>query len=153
MADTVETVQGQPSVLKDFTDDKLTQVTRRAALLLSQDDTVNKICSTLIVSRQLYAMARLALQRSMQEEGYEWKDGIEELLIKAMADRANKPYTRAAVLRDLTNIALPLVQSEIKLEQKAERKKYATKAQNKLDIDTDFVETVPRSVEVTSSDE
>lgn len=121
MSDRIDNVTGFPSVLKDLTDDKLESIKRKAAAIVQQDVDINAICSTLIASRQLYALARFALHRDLTAEGHVWEDGIEECLIKAMATKADLPFTRAQVLQALELPVRKFMFDEIQLESEQEK--------------------------------
>jgi hypothetical protein len=121
MTDKIEQVEGYESVLRDFADTALDRVRTKAAALVQQDTDVNAICSVLIASRQLYALARFALHRELTSEGVEWSDGIEEFLIKAMSDRADRPFARTAVLGALEGSVRKFMVDELEKEVEAER--------------------------------
>lgn len=101
MSDKLESVEAFPSVLSNFTDDKLTAVKASATHLVQNDKDINRICSVLIASRRLYALARYALHRTLTEEGHDWNSGVEELLIKSMATKADVPFTRTEVMESV----------------------------------------------------
>lgn len=121
MADKVEQVEGYPSVLKDMDDDGLETVRRKVMRLMSQDMDINKISAVLIASRQLYALARLALQRELEAEGHTWADGVEEMIIKSMAEHANKPFSRTKVFEQLEGVVREFMINDIEHEVEQER--------------------------------
>jgi hypothetical protein len=120
MTDTVHNVEGFEGVLKNFSDEQLDTVRESAASLMTSDPTLNKICSVLIASRQLYALARYALHREMTKEGIDWSSGVEEFLIKAMADKANQPFTRTGLFTSLASTVKPFIAEEVSMEAEEE---------------------------------
>lgn len=143
MPDTIQPVEGFESVLKFYTDEQLQAVQERAAVLMRTDPDLNKICSVLIASRQLYALARYALHREMETEGIKWEDGVEEFLIKAMADRATKPFSRTETYKILASTVKKFMTGEINLESEAERTQELITTQRDFDLRSKRVVTGP----------
>lgn len=136
MTDTVHHVEGFESVLKDFSDERLDNVRETAASLMTGDPTMNKICSVLIASRQLYALARYALHREMLKEGIDWSSGVEEFLIKAMADKANQPFTRTGLFTSLATTVKPFIAEEVSMEAEEEHTMELLERQQEYELKT-----------------
>jgi hypothetical protein len=136
MPDTIQPVEGFEGVLKSYTEEQLQAVQEKAAVLMRTDPDLNKICSVLIASRQLYALARYALHRELTTEGIEWDDGVEEFLIKAMADRATKPFSRTETLKILASTVKKFMTDEVNLESELERTQELIASQRDYDLRT-----------------
>lgn len=136
MSDTIQNVEGYEGVLKDFTDEQLDVVRQQASELMNGDSSLNKICSVLISSRQLYALARYALHREMVAEGHEWSTGVEELLIKAMADRANQAFSRTTLFQNIAGSVKTFMSEELSKEVELSRTEEMLKQQQLYEMRT-----------------
>lgn len=121
MTDKVDVVESFPSVLKGFSDEQLDAVKTRVMSLLQTDKDVNRLCSVLINSKRLYALARLALQRNLAAEGISWASGDEEFIIKAMSNRSEVPFTRTEVFDALKSQVMSFMLDEIQAEAEADK--------------------------------
>lgn len=112
-----EVVPGHRSVLSVRSDDELAKIQARARKLVSQDKDINAACATMIAARRLYALSILRLQKELATEGHSFEDGVEECLTRSMSEQALAPFAREALLRVLTETALPFVADDIAAEK------------------------------------
>jgi hypothetical protein len=112
------------SVLVNFTPEQLAFVQGKARELVSRDATVNQVATVLIAARRVYSLARLRLHQILTEqEGHKWEDGIEECLVQAMANEADKEFTVEDLVGRVNGSVTPFVIEELHMAQEAARTK------------------------------
>lgn len=114
--DRTEVVDVNTGVLQEFSDEALDVAKSAAYKLVSEDIDINRVASVMIASRQLYALARLALTRRLTAEGHSWADGVEEVIIRSMSSAANAPFRRTDTLRALESSVKAFMSDEIATE-------------------------------------
>jgi hypothetical protein len=116
MADNTEVVEGYEGVLKDFSDAELAEVKQIAIDFASSDVDINRICAAIIAARQLYALCRLALEKELLKEGHEWPSGVQEYLLKSMADQALQPFERRHLVARVSGIVMSFLTDDLAAE-------------------------------------
>lgn len=116
-----ENVEVFPGVLETFSEEQFAKVKEVTSKLLKQDSGVNLAAAVMLNSQRMYALARLALQKELAAEGYQWSDGVEEFVIQAMKHRATQPYQRNQVLEAVTNVCLPFLAEDVEKELQDQR--------------------------------
>lgn len=118
---TTEVVEGNRGVLHAKSEEEMAAIQKQAQKYMAADGVLRRICNVMISSRQLYALARLALTREIEREGHVWDDGVEEFLIEAMMQQALRPFSRAEVTVAVRDIVTEFLLDELNIEQETER--------------------------------
>jgi len=114
-----EVVEGHHSVLGDMTELEIASIRKLAVKYVQSDEQINRIGAVIISSRQIYALARLALTRELAERGHCWQDGVEEYILQAMINQSNVQFSRDRTLQSVQSSLLPFLVDEIHAEHKA----------------------------------
>jgi len=107
---------GQYSVLEKMTEEQFLAVGEAATKLVESDQNLRRIAITMLTAKRLYTIARVALTRELESEGYTWADGIEEFLIQAAYAEATKPFNRGDVVIAVRDIVAQLLLDEVDAE-------------------------------------
>ena len=92
MADKNVEVGGYESVLKGKTEEEIKKIKDKATEL-SKDPEINLAIASGISSCRLYVAVRMALQQLLADRGYSSEDGIEEVFLKAINEKAYDVFT------------------------------------------------------------
>jgi len=107
---------GDHSVLTELTPDQFDAIKEKAVRLVTQDQTLRRIFTVMVTARRIYSLGRLALNRELLKEGYNWSDGVEEFLIQAgLAESAN-PFSRADVITYVRDVMAEFLLDELNIE-------------------------------------
>ena len=115
---TVE-VRGYESALTGMSEEQFKEI-RDKAVELSEEPAINLAISSGIASCRLYVVARMSLQRLLGEKGIEWKEGIEEMFLKVIDEKAQEPFALEELKEQLKNHIALFMEDELDQTTKKE---------------------------------
>jgi hypothetical protein len=112
MADKTVEIGGHESVLKDMSEEQLSEI-KQKSVDLSMTPEVNLIVTAGISACRLYVVARLALRNVLVEKGYKWEDGFEEMFLKVIEDKSHEPFAMEELMEQLQAHVLIFMEEQI----------------------------------------
>lgn len=128
---------------REYTEAEQKAAVEEGQRIVEEDPEAAVICQAMVISRQLYWMGRIALQRKLQEldeqrkkDGLAEIPGIEELLVMNVASHGDQlKFTSQQVMHGLATVVLGFVNQEAErdvmlLQQMEQAQKQAQEAEN-----------------------
>jgi hypothetical protein len=112
MADKTVEIGGHESVLKDMTEDQLSEI-RVKATEFSMTPEINLPLTVGIAACRLYVVARMGLRNELAKKGHEWKDGFEEMFLRVVEEQAHEPFAMEELMEQLRAHVLIFMEEQI----------------------------------------